>query len=252
MDKEKIYISSIASDANSVANKYGLGIEISEYCTADNMDINYQETKEVVSKSIQGIDRFTFHGPFNELFPSAIDTKVRTLSMDRFHQSYTLAKTYKAQKIIFHSGFYSNMYYPCFFKERSIIFWKEFMDSIDGSIEVVIENVFDNDSNILKEIIDEVNNPKLKLCLDIGHANCYTNISIVNWIKELNTRISHFHIHNNDGKMDLHNTIDNGTINMKEVLEAIEKYSPDATITLEVFDSYKCIKWLIKEGYIDE
>lgn len=252
MDKNKLYISSIASDANIVSNKYGLGIEISEYCTADNMDINYSETKVMVESKIKGINKFTFHGPFNELFPSAIDTKARKLAMDRFIESYNLSKKYSSKKIVFHSGFYGNMYYPIFFKERSIIFWREFMEKIDGSVEVVIENVFDNDPDVLIDIIDEVNNLNLKLCLDIGHANCYSNIGVVEWIKRLNTRIGHYHIHNNDGKMDLHNTIDNGTINMKEVLETIEKYSPNATITLEVFDSYKCIKWLIKEGYIDE
>ena len=252
MDKSRLFISSIANDANLMCTKYDLGLEICEYCTADNMDLNYDETRKQVNKNIKGINRFTFHGPFNELFPSAIDTKARTLALERFHQCYELAKSYNVSKIVFHSGYYSNMYYPCFFKERSIVFWKEFMDSIDGSIEVVIENVFDDDPEILKEIIDEVNKPNLKLCLDIGHANCYTNVGIVKWIEVLNNRISHFHIHNNDGKVDTHNSIDDGTIDMKEVFDAIDKYSYDATITLEVMEAKNSIDWLIKEGFIDE
>ena len=252
MDKNKLFISSIASDASDLCSKYNLGLEISEYCTADNMDINYIDISKIVSEKIQGIDRFVFHGPFNELFPSAIDSKVRALSLDRFCQAYELAKKYNAKKIVFHSGYYSNMYYPCFFKERSIVFWKEFMDRIDGDIEVVIENVFDDDPEVLKEIIDKVNRPNLKLCLDIGHANCYTNIGVVNWIKELGSRISHFHIHNNDGKVDTHNSIDDGIIDMKEVFKAIDEYCPLSTISLEVMEARNSIKWLIEEGYIDE
>ena len=252
MDKNKFYISSIASDANDVARKHNLGIEISDFCTADNMDINYNETKEIVKKEIEGINRFTFHGPFNELFPSAIDTKARRLAMDRFIESYNLAKMYHANRIIYHSGYYSNMYYPIWFKEKSISFWREFFSSIDDAIMVCMENVFDDDPEVLINIIDEVNNPNFKICLDIGHANCYTKISVLDWIKRLNKRIGHFHIHNNDGFVDTHNGINDGIINMKEVFEAINVYAPNATITLEVLESKESVDWLIKEGIIDE
>ena len=35
---EKLYISTIAEDDAELAQKYGLGLEIAEYCTAWNMD----------------------------------------------------------------------------------------------------------------------------------------------------------------------------------------------------------------------
>ena len=34
MRREKIYISTISTDAVRVAQEYGLGLEIAEYCTA--------------------------------------------------------------------------------------------------------------------------------------------------------------------------------------------------------------------------
>ena len=124
--------------------------------------------------------------------------KARSLAMDRFKESYNLAKMYHANRIIYHSGYYSNMYYPIWFKEKSISFWREFFSSIDDAIMVCMENVFDDDPEVLINIIDEVNNPNFKICLDIGHANCYTKISVLDWIKRLNKRIGHFHIDNND------------------------------------------------------
>ena len=252
MDKNKLFISSIASNAKDNALKYGLGLEICEFATADNMDLNYEEYSKIVNDNIKGIDNICFHGPFNELFPSAIDTKVRNLTMERFKQGYELALQYDAKKIIFHSGYYSNMYYHSWFKEKSIEFWKEFMKSVSGNLIVCIENVFDNDPDVLNDIIDSVNNPNLKLCLDIGHVNTYTDISVVEWIKRCNTRISHFHIHNNDGHIDNHRSINNGTIDIKEVLDTILEYCKDATITIESIESNESIEWLERNGYLNE
>ena len=48
MNREQIYISTIAQDAADTARKYGLGLEIAEYCTAWNMDEKFPETDAVV------------------------------------------------------------------------------------------------------------------------------------------------------------------------------------------------------------
>lgn len=69
MNKENIFISTIASDAEVVARSYELGLEIAEYCTAWNMDSKFKETDAVVSKKLAGISGRIFHAPFNELFP---------------------------------------------------------------------------------------------------------------------------------------------------------------------------------------
>ena len=37
MKREKIYLSTIATDAVRVAREHGFGLEIAEYCTAWNM-----------------------------------------------------------------------------------------------------------------------------------------------------------------------------------------------------------------------
>ena len=39
MRRDKIYISTISTDAVRVAQEYGLGLEIAEYCTAWNITV---------------------------------------------------------------------------------------------------------------------------------------------------------------------------------------------------------------------
>ena len=48
MNREKIYLSTIAPDASRIAREYGFGLEIAEYCTAWNMDEKFAGVDPVV------------------------------------------------------------------------------------------------------------------------------------------------------------------------------------------------------------
>ena len=61
MQKENIYLSTIASDAPYFAREYGFGLEIAEYSTAWNMDRRFEVTDPRVKESLKGIDRSIFH-----------------------------------------------------------------------------------------------------------------------------------------------------------------------------------------------
>ena len=79
MKREKIYLSTIATDAVRVAQEHGFGLEIAEYCTAWNMDEKFVPVDGVVKKKLEGICASLLHAPYNELFPCAIDKKARGL-----------------------------------------------------------------------------------------------------------------------------------------------------------------------------
>ena len=97
MNKEKIYLSTIASDAARVAREYGVNLEIAEYCTAWNMDEKFEEVHSKVLEEVNGIRNRVLHAPFNELFPCAIDPKARELAAERYRQAISLAKGYGGQ-----------------------------------------------------------------------------------------------------------------------------------------------------------
>ena len=87
MNREKIFLSTIDEQAQTLAQTYGLGLEIAEYCTAWNMDEHFAETDPLVKEKINGIPNRILHGPFNELFPCAIDPLARKLATQRFSQA---------------------------------------------------------------------------------------------------------------------------------------------------------------------
>ena len=93
--------------------------------------------------------------------------------MTRFNQCYEAGLHLGAKKIVFHSGMNPYVYYKEYWAEQVAKFWQEFMKN-KTELEVVLENVFDDDWRLLLDVYERVNQPNFKLCLDIGHAHCYS------------------------------------------------------------------------------
>ena len=142
MENHRFYLSTISADAADTARRYGLGLEIAEYCTAYNMDGHFPETDAAVREELAGIARATLHAPFNELFPCAIDPRARALAADRFREAIVLAKRYGAEKVVIHGGYNPRIYFPCWYTEQSALFWKDFLRE-DPCVDIVLENVLE-------------------------------------------------------------------------------------------------------------
>ena len=246
MTKDKLYLSTIDSKAQEIAREHGLGLEIAEYCTAWNMDEKFRETDTAVRQKLTGIQNRILHAPFNELFPCAIDPKARALAADRYRQAIGLARNYGATKVVIHGGYNPRIYYPVWYVEQSILFWKGFLQE-DPGVEIVLENVLEDEPGLLLDIVKGVDDTRLRLCLDIGHANAYTPVSPMDWLKACAPYLSHFHLHNNDGTQDSHSALNCGSIPMDEFVQQAEALCPDATFTLEVLESKSSVRWLLEE-----
>lgn len=250
MKRENWYISTIDENAQTLAAEHGLGIELAEYCTAWNMDVHFEETDALVRKKLEGHGAPIFHAPFNELFPCAIDLKVREVARERYRQAFEVAAGYGVEKIVIHSGYNPRLYYPIWFTEQTTEFWKDFVREIPEGMTVCMENVFEEEIDMFLDILKGVDDPRLKICLDVGHVNAYSETPVEEWIRACAPYLSHFHVHNNDGETDFHRELPDGTIAMKELLHLAETVCPDATFTIETTNAADSIEWLIAEGLI--
>ena len=248
MNREKIYLSTIASDAPLFAREYGFGLEIAEYCTAWNIDRRFKLTDSRVQESLQGVSRSILHAPSNELFPCAIDEKARELAAYRYRQAIDLAKRYGSKKVVIHGGYHPWMYYPVWYVGQSVAFWKEFLKE-DPEVEIVLENVLETQPDMILDILEGVDDPRLRMCFDVGHINAYSYIPIMDWLETCAPWIGHIHINNNDGREDQHMGLKDGSIPMKELLSRLAVLCPEATITLEMTETKPSLMWL-KENRI--
>lgn len=110
------------------------------------------------------------------------------------------------------------------FKEEEI---KKFNEIIDFANKNGIEMIYENHV-CSEEVIFMVlrNFPKVNFCLDIGHLNVAIHqekfkINIEDFLKIVQSRVVHIHMHNNFGERDQHNSLDDGNFDWRKVLDII-------------------------------
>ena len=247
MKKERLFLSTIADDAVQTAREFGLGVELAQFCLAENMDKTPPDVQASLDAALQ-VPRRVLHAPFAELCPAAIDPLVRAVTRRRFLQAAALAKRYGAEKMVVHSGFIPLVYYPEWFAPQSAAFWREFLNDVDG-LTLCVENVMETSPDALRQIAEQVNDPRLRICFDVGHAFCQSG-DLAPWLDALAPYSSHVHLHNNHGSSDEHLGLPDGTLDMAAVIRQLEALAPQATYTLEVRSARASVEWLLKEGLL--
>ena len=240
----------------------GLGIEVQGFYNPNI--IGKEETDILLTDYKKALLNFkggkSLHAPFWDLNLGSKNPMIKEATMKVFNYAYNVAKELGCTEIVVHNGFVPNTSFYEGWVRNAVAFWKEFFADKDNSITMMIENQCEEDSQVLKMEVDAVNDPRLKVCLDIGHANANSNMKVEDWITTLGDRIGYLHLHNNHGKQldrpsyinDEHLGLHMGNINVKKVFELLEKHCPNAIWNVECKLDYieKSLE-LIKEcGYI--
>ena len=72
--------------------------------------------------------------------------------------------------MVVHTGYEPLMYFKEWHLQRSVEFWRTYMED-KGDFQIYIENVFDDEPLMMKNLIDALDDPRIKVCMDVGHAN---------------------------------------------------------------------------------
>ncbi|MEE3343140.1 MAG: sugar phosphate isomerase/epimerase family protein [Bacilli bacterium] len=254
---------------NCINNKLGIEVQLfadiiqrkredtSEDIVNNRVEKELIKEKEVLDKMNCGK---SLHAPFAGLEPGSKDYYDQEKINRYLNKAYEVALKLGCTEMVVHNGYNIGTYYVPKYIERSIDYWKEFLKNKDDTITICIENQFELDSEMIKEIIDGVNDKRLKVCLDIGHAHANSIMPVEKWIETLGDRIVYYHLHNNHGKQNIpkhdndeHLGLNHGTIDIKNVLDFAEKYTPDAIWNLESKTYYQQedIETLKSLGYIN-
>lgn len=252
--KKNLFLSSFSKDALEIIRDNKIGMESNHFCISYNLDDeNFEDTVSVVRRDmefceIDDLSRLFIHGPFTEIYPQAIDPKAVKMGLERLEDAYRGCKALEADRMVVHSGFLPVMYFDEWHVKQSVEFWTEYMKEKSDEFKIYIENVFDPNPESLIDIVKGISDPRVKLCLDVGHANAVTeDKDVYRWIKAMGENIGHFHIHNNDGSADQHNAVTDGMVDMDLVLRYINDYCrEDVTITVESREPGDSIPWLLE------
>lgn len=247
-----IYVTSrISSDFEKVikiANEKNVNIEISDILKSGFNEKNLSKTVEQYSNHLKNFKgKISIHGCCGDINPVSKDPKIKQVSIERYQLSFDVAKELNATTIVFHSDFVpfgrSKEHYIKKLILKDIEFWQTFIRQFeDAGITAVIENVYDPSPDVIKSIIEGVNSPNLKCCLDTGHANIISDLSLCEWLKLFGDKLHHIHAHNNSKEYDEHNGFNDGTIDFKKLFTCLKDLNINPNIVIEVFDRKEALE----------
>lgn len=231
-----MYFSHLLPDEEmrEIIRKTGMGVESIEFSVGENLD-RFSATMKNYQKRLEYMEceSLLLHGPFLDLNPMAYDSGIRRVTMYRYEQAYEAAQILGAEKIVFHSCFLPNVYLTIGWADRVAEFYMEFLKDKDDSIEVLMENVLDPDPVPLKDVAEKISHKAFGLCLDLGHAKCYSKSGLFHWMETLEPYIRHVHLHDNMGERDSHLSLGDGNLPLKEISEFLKKNGNKKTYTIE-------------------
>ena len=86
----------------------------------------------------------------------------------------------------------------------------------------------------INRILEELDSPNVRVCLDVGHVNVYSSVPLEEWIDSLAEYIVKVHINGNDAQNDLHLAFGEGNIDFQKVYRVLGRNNISALMTLEM------------------
>ncbi len=148
----------------------------------------------------------TIHAPFMDLRPGALDPKIRRATADRLGRSL-IWRPLSARSIVCHPSFDERYYVSTEdqWLENSIATWRPFLKLAEEMDPLIaLENVYETNPFLLKELLSSLRSPHLCFCFDTGHFNVFAKAPLEDWISQLGSVTGQLHLHDNHGITDEH------------------------------------------------
>ncbi len=180
--------------------------------------------------------RLTLHGPFQDLAPGALDDLILAASRRRLRQAWRWLPVFRPEAVVCHLGYEARHYrwdQDEWLKRTAATYWELGTQAQPFEIGVMLENVYEDDPELIKEAIQRINLPNVRVCLDVGHLNAMGGGDFQGWLETLWPIIGHLHLHDNQGLLDDHQALGTGSVPLEFVLTFLAERGVRPLITLE-------------------
>ncbi len=230
----------------SLAEQYGAGLEIQTFAQPDVLDNNWQAIVKGYLKRLEDFEGgISMHGAFYDLTSASPDQRVVRLAYDRYTHNLRIANMLSADCVVFHTNYIASIRHPAYREQwntRQIEFWGRLVQEAEMmGVTILLENMWEYDPMIIGSVLDAINSPNFKACIDVGHTQLYSDLVLANWVDVLRRHLVYTHLNNNPGHWDEHCALGDGAINYQAVLEVLRSIEPPVIMTLEM-DSVENIK----------
>lgn len=198
---------------------------------------------EKLRESLDYNPSLSFHAPFMDLSPGAVDSKIRAATIERFSHVFDIAEILLPKTIVFHSGYEKWRYAHRvdIWLEESIKTWRPFIERASHlGIKIAIENIFEDEPSSLELLMKELGSENFGICFDAGHCNLFSSMPLEKWLHSLKPYIIELHLHDNDKTFDSHLPIGDGNIDFKTLFSMLK--DRNCLCTIEAHTPEKVLK----------
>lgn len=196
-----------------------------------------KEFRDVASRLNDAGVSITFHAPFFDLRPGALDRRIREVTRDRLQQVFDLAHWFRPATIVCHASFDRNYYVDSEeqWLENSRDTWSHFIPLAEELNTVIaLENVYEHDPSMLSRLLHSFEGTEhVRMCFDTGHCNTFSTVMLDEWLGEIGSFIGEVHLHDNDGGGDHHEPVGEGTFPFHRLFHYLKESGIRPVITLE-------------------
>lgn len=227
-------------------------------------ELNHSDIKNIKDKLKKANLKPTVHAPIYDVNLASLNHKIREASIKSILDSLDFAKKIEAEILVVHAGHLPMDYPQALFpeaQENALNSLRQLASEAEkGKISLGLENNAKSKKNYVmiegKDqhlfLIQKANSSNLKMVLDIGHANLF-GASLEDYLKTISPYLCEIHLHNNFGEKDNHSSLDNGKIDVKNIIELTKRLGLSIPLILEMDkmeDFKKSFEFLLKERVI--
>jgi len=218
------------------ANENKFYLEIVDFAFPDVINKNINKLVRDYQKKLKlNKKELSMHGAFIDIYIHSPDELIKNASRERIIQNLNVAKKLGVKSIISHTNSLPMMgreaYYDNWVKEN-ILFWKEIIKKY--KINILLENMWDKNPQLIRRVIDGVGSDKLRVCFDTGHCHIFSTVSMEEWFKELGKYITYIHLNDNHGDADLELPLGDGSIDWEKFNNYVKKYCNNPDVVFEL------------------
>lgn len=196
----------------------------------------------------------TFHAPFMDLRPGAIDPKIRYVSRERLQQVFDFVPYFHPLTVVCHPSFDARYYVSNRqeWLENSVETWNHFLRlAEDLETVIALENVYETEPELLGQLFAAFTSSRIRFCFDTGHFNVFARTPLARWMEILSPYLGQLHIHDNSGQGDDHLPVGEGTFPFASLFTMLRERNLCPIVTIEAHSEGDLWKALRKIQMMD-
>ena len=183
--------------------------------------INVADIQEV-KKKCEGL-YLTAHLPFYDLNLASVDSFISGYSMEVMINGLDFCRKLNIKRAVAHLGYNvklagkaASKWKTRFFEEKRKLeteAWKK-------NVQIVWENTYEENFELFDEMLKV--DPETLFCLDVGHCNCFSDFTAIQFIDRYRENVVHLHLHDNNGNEDSHMAPGMGSIDFISLFRVVK------------------------------